>query len=159
MLLSDLLAAHRIVSFSDRIESWRAIQSWMYGPPDVYHVCEGDYSPHCRFDGDFCTTAQVPLAVEERLSGEQRQANQLITSPLCPQRQTADSWLLFNFRAMPLGEKAKAAWQLRTATMKGKQWSGDETAMPQAAGGRLAWNQPTNQMRCSVFNTFICLWN
>ena len=34
-------------------------------------------SPHCRFDGDFCTTAQAPLAAEERPSGEQCQANKL----------------------------------------------------------------------------------
>ena len=26
----------------------------------------------CRFDGDFCTTAQAPLAAEERPSGEER---------------------------------------------------------------------------------------
>ena len=38
-------------------------------------------SPHCRFYGDFCTTAQAPLATEERPSlaispsSKQRQAN------------------------------------------------------------------------------------
>ena len=44
---------------------------------------------HCRFDGDFCTTAQMPLAAEKRPSSEQRQANQSITLPLCPS-QTVD---------------------------------------------------------------------
>ena len=48
-------------------------------------------SPHCRFDGDFCTTAQAPLTAEERPSGEQGQAYQSISSPLCPQRQITDS--------------------------------------------------------------------
>ena len=27
-------------------------------------------SPHCHFEGDFCTTAQAPLATEERASGK-----------------------------------------------------------------------------------------
>ena len=48
-------------------------------------------SPHCRFDGDICSTAQAPLATEGRPSGKQREANQLISSPLCSQRQIADS--------------------------------------------------------------------
>ena len=40
--------------------------------------------------------------------------------PFCPQRQTADSGILLNFEAMPLGEKAKAAyaWPLRAASLK-----------------------------------------
>ena len=46
-------------------------------------------SPHCHFDGNICKTAQAPLAAEG--SGEQRQANQSITLPLCPKQQTADS--------------------------------------------------------------------
>ena len=48
-------------------------------------------SPHCLFDGDISTIAQAPLATEGRPSGKQPQANQSITSPLCPQQQTADS--------------------------------------------------------------------
>ena len=36
-------------------------------------------SPHCRFDGDICETAQASLATEGRPSSEQCQANQLIT--------------------------------------------------------------------------------
>ena len=46
-------------------------------------------SPHCCFDNDICKTVQVPLTAEGRLSGEQRQAYQSITSPLCPKWQTA----------------------------------------------------------------------
>ena len=98
--------------------------------------------PHCRFDGNFCANAQAPLATEERPSGEQRQANQLITSPLCPQRQTADSSLLFNLRAMSLGGKAKAAWLLRSASLKWqaviRRCSGN------AMSGRLIWNHFRN---------------
>ena len=33
------------------------------------------YSSHCRFDVDFCTTAQAALAAKERPSSEQRQAH------------------------------------------------------------------------------------
>ena len=73
-------------------------------------------SPHCRFDGDFCSTAQAPLAAEERPSSGQRQANQSITSPLCPQRQTVDFYSTWT--AMSLGGKAKAAWPIRAATLK-----------------------------------------
>ena len=73
---------------------------------------------HCCFDGDFCTTAQAPLAAEGWPSGKQRHANRSITLPLCPPRQITDSWILFNSGAMPLGDKAKAAWPLRAATLK-----------------------------------------
>ena len=48
-------------------------------------------SPHYRFDGDFYTTAQGPLATEGRPSGKERLADKSITPPLYPQRQTADS--------------------------------------------------------------------
>ena len=48
-------------------------------------------SPHCRFDGDFCSTAHAPLAAEGRPSSKLRQANQSITSPLCSKQKTADS--------------------------------------------------------------------
>ena len=37
---------------------------------------------------------------------------------LCPKRETADSLLLFNLEAMPLGDKDKAAWPLKTVTLK-----------------------------------------
>ena len=50
-------------------------------------------------------------------SGKQRHASRLITLPLCPSRQIADSWILFNLGAMPLDD-AKAAWPLRAATLK-----------------------------------------
>ena len=74
--------------------------------------------PHCRFDDDICSTAQAPLAAEGWPSAKQRQANRSITLPLCPPRQIADSWILFNSGAMPLGDKAKAALPLRAATLK-----------------------------------------
>ena len=74
--------------------------------------------PHCRFDDDICSTAQAPLAAEGWPSGKQRQANRSITLPLCPPRQIADSWILCNSGAMPLGDKAKAALPLRAATLK-----------------------------------------
>ena len=67
---------------------------------------------------------------------QQRQANQSVTSPLCPQQQTADSWLLFNLRAMLLGGKAKAEWPLRARTLKWqaviRRWSSNAV---------LVWNQ------------------
>ena len=74
--------------------------------------------PHYRFDDDICLTAQAPLAAEGWPSGKQRPANRSITLPLCPSRQIADSWILFNSGAMPLGDKAKAALPLRAATLK-----------------------------------------
>ena len=74
--------------------------------------------PHCRFDDDISSTVQAPLAAEGWPSGKQRLANRSITLPLCPPWKTADSWILFNSAAMPLGEKAKAAWPLRAATLK-----------------------------------------
>ena len=96
-------------------------------------------SPHCHFDSDFCTPAQASLATEERPSGEQRQANQSITSPLCPQRQIADTWLLFNLRATSLDEKATAAWPMRAATLK---W---QAVIRRCSGNvvssRLVWSQ------------------
>ena len=59
-------------------------------------------SPNCRFDGDFCTTAQAPLAAEGRPSGKQHLANISIAPWLCPQWQTAGR----SMRAMSLGDKA-----------------------------------------------------
>ena len=74
--------------------------------------------PHCRFDDDICSTAQAPLAAEGWPSGKQRQANRSITLPLCPPRQIADSWILFNLGAIAARWKAKAALPLRAATLK-----------------------------------------
>ena len=91
-------------------------------------------SPHCRFDGDYCTTA-----AEGRPSGKQRHANKSTTLPLCPQRQTADSWILFNSGAMPLGDKAKAGWPLRAVTLK--QQAMITRPSGKAASGKLVWNQ------------------
>ena len=96
-------------------------------------------SPHCQFDGGFCTTAKALLTVEERPSSEQRQANQSITAPLCTQWQTAYSWLLFSLRVMSLGGKAKTAWPLRGAILRRQAvirwWSSN------VVNGSLLWNQ------------------
>ena len=97
------------------------------------------HSTHCRFDDDICTTAQAPLAAEGWPSGKQRLANRSITLPLCPPRQITDSWILFNSGAMPLGDKAKAAWPLRAATLK--QQAMITWHCGKAASGRLVWNQ------------------
>ena len=69
---------------------------------------------HCHFDDDICTTVQAPLSS----SGKQRLANHSIISPLCSKQQTADGQILFNFEAMQLRGKAKAAWLLRAVTLK-----------------------------------------
>ena len=98
-------------------------------PCRINTCCFSDYLAAHRFDGNFCTTAQAPLTVEEGPSGEQHQAYQSITLPFCPKRQTADSWLVLNLRAMSLSGKAKAAWLLRAATLKRqaviRRWSGN----------------------------------
>ena len=67
-------------------------------------------SPHCRFDGDFCTTAQTPLAAEGWPNGEQRLANKSITLSLCPPRQIAYSWLQFNLSSQIQLESDAARW-------------------------------------------------
>ena len=95
--------------------------------------------PHCRFDDDICTTAQASLAAEGWPSGKQRQANRSITLPLCPPRQIADSWILFNSGAMPLGDKAKAALPLTAATLKQQAMITRHSG--KAASGKLVWNQ------------------
>ena len=74
--------------------------------------------PHCRFHDDISSTAQAPLAAEGWPSGKQRQANRSITLPLCPPRQIADSWILFNSGAIAARWKAKAALPPRAATLK-----------------------------------------
>ena len=128
----------KIYPFPRNLELWwlpLIMLSWGTGP---FLCCFQTSSPHCRFDGDFCTTAQAPLTAKERPSSEQRQANQAFTSLLCPQRHTADSWLVFNLRVMLLGGKAKAAWPLRVATLKQqaviRRWNGN------VVSGRLVWN-------------------
>ena len=74
--------------------------------------------PHCRFDDDISSTAQASLAAEGWPSGKQHQANRSITLPLCPPRQIADSWILFNPGAIAARWKAKAALPQRAATLK-----------------------------------------
>ena len=96
-------------------------------------------SPHCRFDDDICTTAQAPLVTEGWPSGKQRLAKRSIALPLRPPQQIADSWILFNSGAMPLGDKAKAAWPLRAATLK--QQAMITRRSGKAASGKLVWNQ------------------
>ena len=98
--------------------------------------------PHCRFDGDFCTTAQVPLAAEGWTSGKQHHPNRSITLPLYPPRQIADGLILFNSGAMPLGDKAKTAWPLRAATLKQQAMTMRRSG--KGASGKLqnvVWNQ------------------
>ena len=95
--------------------------------------------PHCRFHDDICSTPQAPLAAEGWPSGKQRQANRSITLPLCPPRQIADSWILFNSGAMPLGDKAKAELPLRAATLKQQAMITRHSG--KAASGKLVWNQ------------------
>ena len=94
-------------------------------------------SPHCCFDDDICTTAQAPLAAEGWPSGKQRLANRSITLPLCPLRQIADGWILFNSGVMR--PKAKAAWLLRAATLKQQVMITRRSS--KAASGKLVWNQ------------------
>ena len=94
-------------------------------------------SPHCRFDDDICTTAQAPLAAEWWPSSKQHLANRSITLPLCPPRQITDSWILFNLGAMLLGDKAKAEWSLRAATLK--QQAMIMRCSGKAASSKLVW--------------------
>ena len=95
--------------------------------------------PHCRFDDDISSTAQASLAAEGWPSGKQRQANRLITLPLCPPRQIADSWILFNLGAIAARWKAKAALPLRAATLK--QQAMITRRSGKVASGKLVWNQ------------------
>ena len=95
--------------------------------------------PHCRFDDDISSTAQASLAAEGWPSGKQRQANRSITLPLCPPRQIADSWILFNSGAIAARWKAKAALPLRAATLK--QQAVIRRRSGKAASGKLVWNQ------------------
>ena len=69
-------------------------------------------------------------------SGKQRQANRSITLPLCPPRQIADSWILFNSGAMPLGDKPKRRCRWELQLWNSKRWSRGK-----AASGKLVWNQ------------------
>ena len=95
--------------------------------------------PHCRFDDDICSTAQASLAAEGWPSGKQRQANRSITLPLCPPRQIADSWILFNSGAIAARWKAKAALPLRAATLKQQAIPSGVAAKRRAASS--VWNQ------------------
>ena len=74
-----------------------------------------------------------------RPSGKQRQPNRSITLPLCPPRQIADSWILFNSGAFAARWKAKAALPLRAATLK--QQAMITRRSGKAASGKLVWNQ------------------
>ena len=55
-----------------------------------------------------------------------------------------DPALLFNLGAMPLGDKAKAVWPLRAATLKQQAMitrQSGKAASGKAASGKLVWNQ------------------
>ena len=96
-------------------------------------------SPHCRFDDDICTTAQSPLDLEGWPSGKQRLASRLISLPLCPPWQIADSWTLFNSGAMPprrsvIKPKQRGRWELQL-------WNSKRWSRGVAASGKLVWNQ------------------
>ena len=116
----------------------RGIVFFTHSPPTLWKCYAGFRLTcrllHCRFDDDICSTAQAPLAAEGWPSGKQLHANRSITLPLCPPRQIADSWILFNSGAMPLDDKAKAALPLRAATLK-------QQAMITWHSGKLVWNQ------------------
>ena len=80
-----------LVSIRDMNEN-NFVMSMVYSRKSVFHLYSimllfrlACCSPHCRFDGDFCTTVQVSLAAEERPSGKQHQDNQLITHSGRPQ--------------------------------------------------------------------------
>ena len=86
------------------------------------------HMPHCRFDDDYnCASATCRRGMTWP-SGKQHLANRSITLPLCPPRQIADSLILFNSGAMPLGDKARVAWPLRAATLNSNWASDDHTA-------------------------------
>ena len=70
-------------------------------------------SQHCRFDGDFCATAQAPLAAEGRPGGKQRQNNQSITSPLCPKQQTVDFYSTWERCHVVKRPKRRGRWELQ----------------------------------------------
>ena len=105
-------------------------------------------SPLCRFDDDTSSTAQASRAAEGWPSGKERLANRSIILPLCPPRQIADSWILFNSGPMPLGDKAKASLPLRAATLKQQAMITRHSG--KAASGKLVWNQ-----HYSLFHIFI----
>ena len=109
-------------------------------------------SPHCCFDGDICTTAKAPLATVGWPSGKQRLANRSITLPLCPLRQIADCWILFNSRAMLLGDKPKATLLLRAATLKQQAMITQHSG--KAASSRLVWNQHIDYQNWSRHSNF-----
>ena len=79
----------------------------------VSWCCQTSLS-HYHFDGLF----EKLLAAGGWPSSKQGRAKKLITPQLCPQQQTADSWILFNLGVMLLGDKVRATWQLRAVTLK-----------------------------------------
>ena len=89
--------------------------------------------PHCCFDDDISSTAQASLAAEGWASGKQRQANRSITLPLCPPRQIANSWILFNSGAIAARWRAIAALPLRAATLKQQAMASGVAAKRRAA--------------------------
>ena len=78
-------------------------------------------------------------------SGKQRQTNRSITLPLCPDRQIADSWILFNSGAFAARWKAKAVLPLRAATLKQQAMITRHSG--KAASGKLVWNQHKSHIK------------
>ena len=120
--------------------------------------CDGAFrlacrSAHYRFVGDISTTTQAPPAAKGRPSDKQRLIDQSTSSPLFPQLQIAESWLLilFNFRAMPLGEKTRSGVASESsATLK--QWAMITRRSGHAVSGKLVWNQL--KVYCIPISTF-----
>ena len=71
--------------------------------------------------GDIFKTAQAPLATEGRPSGKQRKANQLITSPLCPQQQTVDFYSTWKWCRLMKRPERRGRWELQL--WNSKWWS------------------------------------
>ena len=69
------------------------------------------------------------LPQREKPSRKQRLTNHLITSLLCLKQQTTNSWLLFNFGAIPLSEKPNESCNCCNV----KQWSRGVVAKQQAS--------------------------
>ena len=88
---------------------------------------------HSCFDGDICTTAQVPLDAEGRPSGKQHHSDQSISLPLCPQwqMQKVDSIQLWSDAIW--WKKAKTAMPLRAAS---KTASSDQATLRQCSEGQ-----------------------
>ena len=99
------------------------------------------HSPHCRFDDDICTTAQAPLATEQRdewPSGKQRLAHRSISLPFCPpahrgRSQTVEFCSTRERCRWVIKPKRLGRWELQL--WDSKRWSRGIVA----ASGKLVW--------------------